>query len=281
DPSTGRVTPIAPAPSRTMFPSVGVGPDSVLVWGGHGATPADTVRDGALYDVRTNTWRAISSRDAPSARYAANSFFHDGRFVVRAGVARGVVLADDDGAAYDPRSDRWGPLDRSSTEFRPFSNDGGRIIPFDYGFHYVLGPAFRDVPGMAGYAVNFRAPDPPQVPEDLRLDSVGSTNVTVMGQLRRQLWVGTRDLRRTWRMPLRGPWEPLADELVPASMEGRTWRAVWTGRRLVAWGGLYAISREQYDCSGPCPPGAPCMEQMCTRTEWGQHADGIVYTPVR
>ncbi len=279
DPTTGRMTPIATPPARHSFPAVGVGPDSILLWGGHGARPADVVREGALYDARRNAWRPVSSRGAPSARYAAVAFHHQGRFVVRGGHAGGAELMDDDGAVYDPRTDRWAPLDASVPAFRPVSDDGSRFVPFDYGAHYVLGPGFVDVPAMAGYAVVLRAPDPDGVPADLRLDSYGAAQAHVIGRMEGELWVATRDLTRTWRMPEAGAWSPVDDVLSPPSMQGRSWRVVWTGRRLLAWGGLRETASHTYDCSPPCPPGAPCMQRMCTRRDWGHHVDGLVYTP--
>ncbi len=279
DPTSGRVEPIASAPVRVELPAIGIGPSSILVFGGYEESPAHPSRAGSLYAAADNAWHPVAANHAPSARYGASAFFDAPAFVVRAGMRNGAALPIGDGAAYEPATGAWRALDPGLSSARPASSDGSRRVPFDYGGHYVLGPDFLDLFSIAGYGSTVRGPDPGGVPRDLALDDRGATSTVVIGRIGGALWVATRDLTRTWRMPDSGAWEPVRDALAPASMAGRSWRVVWTGTRLLAWGGLRETGSEPYDCSAPCPEGAPCAEQICTRRTWAHHLDGLVYTP--
>jgi N-acetylneuraminic acid mutarotase len=71
----------------------------MLIWGGtnYQDGPDSTFGDGARYDPATDTWSPMSSRGAPSPRFAFPSVWTGTELVVW-------------GAAYDPVADAWRPL---------------------------------------------------------------------------------------------------------------------------------------------------------------------------
>ncbi len=112
-PPLGGWTPIAPAPvsPRTSFASAWTGSE-LVVWGGErvptrGSAP--WLDDGAAYDPQRDRWRRL----APSplrGRSGAASAWTGSELVVWGGATGeqgGGVRVLADGAAYDPRADRW------------------------------------------------------------------------------------------------------------------------------------------------------------------------------
>ena len=121
----GRWAPMAAGPlsSRQQVTSVWTGTE-LLVWGGRAAARGPWFADGAAYDPRTDRWRSLS-RAPLHPRAGASGVWTGTEFIVWGGAGaargsrgpRGIVGAGvetahttqvyDDGAAYDPRTDRW------------------------------------------------------------------------------------------------------------------------------------------------------------------------------
>jgi hypothetical protein len=71
----------------------------------------DKTWDGALYDLQTDRWRPIATEGAPSVRRAYATVWTGQEFYVWGGTALDLPLTLlRDGAAYNPRSNRWRPL---------------------------------------------------------------------------------------------------------------------------------------------------------------------------
>ncbi len=79
----------------------------VLVWGG---VAAGTYKnDGALYNPVSNTWRLMSTVNAPTAREAGMAVFTGKEFIVWGGNST-TSLANSDGGRYDVATDTWIPF---------------------------------------------------------------------------------------------------------------------------------------------------------------------------
>jgi hypothetical protein len=118
DPVTDAWRPIA---LDSAFPS---GPDSVTAWTGTELLIWDLrQRTGRRFNSRLNRWRAIADARAPRTRVKASAVWTGNRFVVWGGLPpvfpenvppNTIVDPTPDnleqGAAYDPATDRWQPL---------------------------------------------------------------------------------------------------------------------------------------------------------------------------
>ena len=121
----GRWAPMSPGPlsSRSLVASAWTG-DELLVWGGRVSTRGRWFSDGAAYDPATDRWRVLPQSPL-RARAAAASVWTGRELLVWGGagaahnrdgprgfVGPGVETAQTtqayaDGAAYNPRTDRW------------------------------------------------------------------------------------------------------------------------------------------------------------------------------
>ena len=87
----------------------------MIIWGGReNFYPTNSFRDGARYDPETDTWRPMSTAGAPAARSQMTSVWTGREFIVWGGRTDGGTNGYDhvfnDGARYDPETDRWTPL---------------------------------------------------------------------------------------------------------------------------------------------------------------------------
>lgn len=79
----------------------------MIVFGGFDGTAA--LGDGARYNPGTDTWTALSSTNAPSARYGHTAVWTGSAMIIWGGWD-GTTLTND-GASYDPATDTWTALD--------------------------------------------------------------------------------------------------------------------------------------------------------------------------
>ncbi|MGE5240659.1 MAG: Ig-like domain-containing protein [Bacteroidota bacterium] len=118
NPMTNRWRPIADPPAgflgRANHTAVWTG-SAMIVWGGN--TNSGVVNTGAAYDPAVNTWRLISTTDAPAPRLD-----HTAIWTGPAGISMVIWGGDDfftsfnDGARYDPVTDRWSATDLTINE---------------------------------------------------------------------------------------------------------------------------------------------------------------------
>lgn len=96
----------APRPRLSGFPSVWTGKE-MFVWGGFEASFTG-VRAGGLYNPTTDSWKRITDAGAPSARQYHGAVWVGDRVFLWGGYAdRGATTRFNDGAFYDPNSDKW------------------------------------------------------------------------------------------------------------------------------------------------------------------------------
>jgi hypothetical protein len=123
-PATG-----APSPRR-HHTAVWTGTE-MIVWGGDDMPERyHQLGDGARYHPGDETWRPVTVRSAPRARYLHGAVWTGQEMIVWGGLGCGVTSGGDpvpcdDGARYDPRADTWTPISR---EGAPAARSGNIVI---------------------------------------------------------------------------------------------------------------------------------------------------------
>lgn len=227
----------AGAPSPRAAAASAVAADALMIWGGLSKTGpyadecwdqsrCELLADGAVYNMASDSWKRMSGDGAPSARWdMAAAPIRSGMIVFGGKRGRSVLF---DGAIYDLARDRWKPL-------APFPR--GDALDFElevprlethsehvllYGrsrvWSYALdGSIWREVPGKIGIGKRVVGPAPPPRPE-------------LTPEALEVSWIDAAAARiRTAAMPRDGMPEHPPEQ----------W--VWTGHRLIAWGGAYGV----------------------------------------
>lgn len=91
----------------------------MIVWGGRQYAGGTYYNNGGRYDPSTDTWTAISTTNAPSAR-SAGAFWTGNKMLIWGGWIDTGRL--DTGAIYDPSTDTWSTI---STTNAPKASTGG------------------------------------------------------------------------------------------------------------------------------------------------------------
>ena len=107
---TWRVVSPTNAPSgRWAHAAVWTGRE-MIIWGGRSSFAAsDHHRDGALYNPDTNSWRAMSTENAPEGRSQMAAVWTGEEMIVWGGMGDGGKNFNT-GARYNPKTDTWTPL---------------------------------------------------------------------------------------------------------------------------------------------------------------------------
>lgn len=98
---------------------------ALMVFGGKDSE-GEALSDGALYDPRTDVWRALPD-GGPKARWGAvlARDASSGRVALWGGAGESLALGGDDAAWFDPRGPRWEPL---ATEGAPLLGSGPQSV---------------------------------------------------------------------------------------------------------------------------------------------------------
>lgn len=112
DPATGtwRAVSTTGAPWARKWASAAWTGREMIVWGGVAADPPAyeprLLRDGGRYDPQTDTWRSMSTTNAPTPRSRPSVVWTGRELIVWGGVAFDGTWRND-GARYDPAMNRW------------------------------------------------------------------------------------------------------------------------------------------------------------------------------
>ena len=103
----------ASAPSPRAFHTAVWSGSEMIVWGGSSAFGSGFLNDGARSNPTTNTWSALPSANAPSARIGHTATWTGSQMIVFGGwyQAYGNFLGV--GARYNPSSNSWSPISSS------------------------------------------------------------------------------------------------------------------------------------------------------------------------
>ena len=204
-----------------------------IVWGGYtGDIPVAT---GGRYDPATDTWEPTDTTSAPEGRYFHSAVWTGTRMIVWGGRTDQAGTLTDTGARYDPVANTWTAISRTNA---PSARRGHTAVWT--GSRMVVWGSYNEiVPGGGRYdpATDTWAP-------------VTSANAPTERHGHTAVWTGTRmivwggvdnifpgTLQNTGGSydPAGDAWTATTTTAAPAARRDHT--AVWTGSRMVVWGG--------------------------------------------
>jgi hypothetical protein len=233
--------------AREIHTSVWTGTE-MIVWGGIFRV-GDTISllgDGARYDPMLDIWMPTATTGAPTARWLHAAVWAGDSMIVWGGDS--INGTEDTGARYDPVSDSWTAtsiVDAPSSRELPTAVWTGAVM-------LVWGGGTTSEHRIGGRY-------------DPTTDTWASTALSLSPTERifhSAVWTGTHmliwggeerfggELLDTGRLydPVSDTWSVMSTTNVPAARSRHT--AVWTGDRMIVWGGLSASitdSGGQYD----------------------------------
>jgi hypothetical protein len=259
DPVSGRWSTIPRAPLGPRSGHVAAWTGSrLIVWGGDvegQAVRTESFDDGAAYDPATGRWAHLS-RSPLEARTLTASVWTGSRLLIWGGERIGGDTHDsegdeeegatlfDDGAAYDPATDRWTPMAKSPLAARAGAVavwTGRMMLVWGGGSTEENGVAFRDGAAYDPATNSWRPIGAAPVWPGAQYTATWTGRVMVV-------WGGSRGQGAAYDVAT-GRWTALPR--APLSFIP-TPTAVWTGRVMMVWG----TPASAYNTSRPTAKGA-------------------------
>ncbi len=203
----------------------------VIVWGGFDEKRRFNSNDGSVYDPFGKTWRAISTDGAPTGRRNHTAVWTGKHMIIWGG--EGEIDNHRDGAKYDLSSDNWTSM---TTELAPAARShhtalwiGTRMIVWG-GWQKSDGGLYDPTTNMWSPVTSFGAPQP-----RINHSATWTGNHLIV-------WGGTSGLGGKGPYndggvynPTRNTWTAITTTRAPSARLSHA--AVWTGTRLLVWGG--------------------------------------------
>ena len=211
----------------------------MIIWGGSGVSHQNT---GGIYDPATDTWTAMSTTNAPSGRQDHTAVWTGSKMIVWGGSSRtgaGATYYYNTGGIYDPATDRW---TATSTVNAPWHRT----------LHTAVWTGSRMIV-WGGYGVSSLNAGGIYDPATDRWTAMSTTGVPRELFYHSAVWTGSKMI----------VWGGANDSAAPTLNTGHiydaatdTWTAtsatnapsvryqhsaVWTGSKMVVWGG-YDVS---------------------------------------
>jgi len=248
-----------PPPSKYNHSAVWTG-TQMIVWGGNYGSGYDG--NGMRYDPVGDTWNPMTSMNAPSPRENHTAVWTGERMIIWGGYD-GMSL--NSGAMYDPEFDSWNwmmPMDTPQARSNHTAVWTGKEMVVWGGFDYMswtaLNTGGRYNPGidyMPG-TDNWRPTNSYKVPEKRSEHTAVWTGMEMAiwgGQTCDQWGSGCDALYSGSRYnPATGKWNPISEMMAPQARSQHT--AVWTGSKMIVWGGINPNGGYVYDSGGLYEP---------------------------
>jgi N-acetylneuraminic acid mutarotase len=202
----------------------------MIVWGG---VIRDSDTPGQRYDPTTDTWSSMSRINAPSGRVESSAVWTGERLITWSGYGPQNLLINE-GGQYDPIADQWTPVSTSNGPGAMFNHSavwtGTQMIVFDPQLHH--GGRYDPVHDT-------------WLPMALGPFSERTGQTAVWTGSRMIVWGGVdRFTNPSGPVYLNsgGLYDPIEDTWSPTSLTNAPsprslHSAVWTGSRMVVWGG--------------------------------------------
>lgn len=220
----------APAP-RGGHTAVWTG-SKMIIWGGVDTSGSNPKNTGAMYDPAENTWKSITTSNAPSARSGHTAIWTGKEMIIWGGVNGGP---SNDGARYDPLNDTWSILNTTNAPKRR----SGHSAVWSGTEMIIWGGAGEN--GLLNDGARYEAATDSWRP-------INTNNAPSARMLHTAIWTGTEFL--VWGGLLDpthffgdgGRYSPGNDTWIPMSTNGaprpRAYHsAIWTGNEMIIWGG--------------------------------------------
>lgn len=239
--------PSASAPSPRAWHRTTWTDGSFVVWGGADPGTGRVLGDGAMLAPGSSTWRTLPTTGAPSPRRYHAAVWTGSELLVwggSGGTFPDVALAD--GAAYDPRLDRWRAISAAGAPSARWAHTavwtGSELLVFG-----GLGCG-QDASGprLCGVGGRYRADGDRWAP--MRADgapSPRSGHSAVWTGTEMWIWGGAAEQCADGSSgpcadgaaydPARDRWRPLLASERPTARAGHV--ATWTGTEMLVWGG--------------------------------------------
>jgi hypothetical protein len=242
DPAANRWRPLATAaapPPRAWHTAVWSGRE-VLIWGG--VDPAGGgAGGGAAYDPAADRWRALPAAGAPRARRYHTAVWSGTEMLVWGGNTPGGDGALADGAAYSPERDRWRALSASGAPAGRWSHtaiwSGSTMVIWG---GLGCGTSARG-PEFCGDGARYDPAADRWSPIRAGGPSARNGHAAVFTGSEMLIWGGGGRCPDglcadgAFYDPMRDLWRPLPAPPAGSARAGHT--AVWTGERMLVWGG--------------------------------------------
>jgi N-acetylneuraminic acid mutarotase len=219
--------------------------EEMIVWGGSN-DDHDYADTAGRYDPATDTWSPVASADAPSPRERHAAVWTGSLMIVWGGYFwDGARHYLGDGARFDPTTDGWTPTAEGIWDGEQWGHSlvwtgneviewGGRAWPGKDVRHENTGVVYNPVTGATRPTSLAGAPAK-------RRDHTAvwtGREMLVWGGIDSDPWPDS-----IW-MNSGGRYDPIADSWAPTSLQGapharELHTAVWTGDRMLVWGGTY------------------------------------------
>jgi len=249
DPTTDSWTPMSTtsAPSARVFHTVVWTGRLMVVWGGLSSDAYTDVNTGGRYDPAADTWTPTSTAGAPSPRNGHTAVWTGSLMVVWGGW--GEEAAVNTGGRYDPAADSWTPTyttgaPSARTHHTAVWTGSLMVVWGGRDFSAYLDTGGRYDPATDSWTPTSTAGAP----------SARGYHTTVWTGSRMVAWGGyfydgydgTDHFLNTG-----GRYDPVADSWTPTSMTGAPSArsvptTVWTGSRMVLWGGYFYDGSDHY-----------------------------------
>ena len=211
---------------------------AMIVWGD------SLVNIGGNFDPITNTWKDISSVNAPQERTSHTAIWTGNKMIIWGGISSNVNL--NTGGTYNPVTDTWSA---TSTVNAPFGRrdhvavwTGTEMIV--WGGLYSVGPAVQSTNTGARYNP---ATDTWTAISTVNAPSTGSQ--AVWTGIEMIVWDGSVGGRYN---PSTDTWRSISSVNVPVPRSDFT--AVWTGTEMIVWGGWTGLGSLVTDTGGRYNP---------------------------
>ena len=229
--NTWTTIPTTGAPlARQQFTAVWTGTE-MIVWGGYNGTyPGNYLNNGGRYNPGSDTWSALPSTGAPSARYNHTAVWTGTGMIIWGGANANFL---NDGAQYNPSVDTWTAVNSTNAPAPRNSHTavwtGSQMIVWG-GYN----GAFLNDGGLYNPSAN-------------SWSAVTTAGAPSAREIQTAVWTGTEMI--VWGGfngaflndggrydPGANSWTAVTATGAPAAREGHT--AVWTGSQMLVWGGL-------------------------------------------
>ncbi|HEY6168519.1 MAG TPA: hypothetical protein VI454_10805 [Verrucomicrobiae bacterium] len=205
----------------------------MIVWGGYGIAPQDTLGSGARYNPTNSSWSLVNTNgnDAPGPRGNHTAIWTGSEMIVWGGFGGNTTLSD--GSRYDPTVDRWTRLPFTGS---PVARSSHTAVWT--GSEMIIWGGVASLPANSGGRYN---------PSSNQWTTV--TNAGAPGGRfgHAAIWTGSEmiiwggaDFAGAFNdgaryNPVSNTWTPMATDGAPSARFYHS--TVWTGSEMIIWGG--------------------------------------------